>query len=370
MAIKEITDRLALSFEFDLITARLDKNLPKVEKVGAVTVYRIGFGHKILDKLFLPLTGAFKAWRLQRTRNYFCFWAMMVTFGSGAGYIVNILRKLALKKKIPVILTLQEGDSENHLQYKWGGLINLSWRLALWQADFLTGISNFLLNRAHKKGYKKESALVPNGVNVDLFAKEVSSDVKEKLIQSLQKKPEDVFLVTISRLTYKNATDDIISALTHLPENVSLIIIGKGELGPDLQEQANGLHLEDRVKFLGFVPYTDLPKYLSVCDIFVRPSRSEGFGNSFIEAMAAGVPVIATPVGGIPDFIDDGETGVFCSTDNPQSIAKAVTLLSSDKSLKEKITEQAKNRVTERYNWDYVAYLMKEVFDKQLKSVE
>ena len=131
-----------------------------------------------------------------------------------------------------------------------------------------------------------------------------------------------------------------------------------------MQKLVRNLKIESRVKFLGFVPYQDIPKYLSVCDIFIRPSRSEGFGNSFIEAMATGLPVIATPVGGIVDFIDDRETGLFCSPDNPQSITQAVMTILSDHSLRTRIIEKARNRVVERYSWDYVAQEMKGVFNK------
>ncbi|MBI4155988.1 MAG: glycosyltransferase family 4 protein [Candidatus Zambryskibacteria bacterium] len=372
VSIKEITDRLAGlpaqagDFEFDLITAKLQKDLLSVEKIGKITVYRLGIGKTLWDKVFLPFQGVFKVWKLQKTRNYFCFWTVMVSFAGGAGYICNILRKLTGKKKIPMVLTLQEGDSESHLNYRRAGLIDLSWRMALWQTDILTGLSNFLLQRAYKKGYKGKSVLVPNGVDLSVFTKEVGQEVKEKIKSQLNKKEGDIFLVTTGRLVHKNANDDVISALVNLPKNVHFIIIGKGDLGPKLQKQANDLGLSDRVKSLGLIPNADLPKYFSVCDIFIRPSRSEGFGISFIEAMAAGLPVIATPVGGIVDFIDDKETGIFCSPDNPRSIADAVTLLLNESNLREHIREKAKARVVERYSWSYIAHQMKEIFDKLL----
>ena len=364
VAVKEITDRLE-NFEFNLITARLRKDLPSVEIIGRVKVYRIGTGHPFFDKLFLPFRGASLALNLQNDRDYFCLWGIMITFGSGAAYIFNLLRQLSGKKTIPIVLTLQEGDSENHLQYKWAGLISLSWKLALKQTDVLTGISNFLLNRAKKNGYKGESVLIPNGVDLSVFGREISLDVKNNIMEKLGKKPGDIFLVTAGRLTHKNAVDDIISAISHLPENVNLIVIGKGDEGPRLQKQAKNLGVESRVKFLGFIPYAEIPNYFSVCDIFIRPSRSEGFGNSFIEAMASGLPVIATPVGGIVDFIDDKETGVFCSPDNPRSISEAVAVLLENKELVLKIKKQAFDRVTSRYSFDYIAQQMETlVFDK------
>ncbi len=369
VAVKEITDRLGSQFEFDLITAKLQKDLPNIEKIGNVTVYRLGIGRPLFDKITLPFRGATLAWHLNKSQNYFCFWGIMVTFASLAGYIFNFFRFISGKKKIPMILSLQEGDSENYLKYKWAGLLALSWRLSLWQADYLTALSNFLLNRAAKNGYKGESMLVPNGVDVVFFSQKIKEEMIEELKNRLGKKPEDVFLVTSGRLTHKNATDSIISSLVYLPENISLVVIGKGtdgkeDEGPKLQKQARHLGVANRVKFLGFLSHADMPKYLSICDIFIRPSRSEGFGNSFIEAMAARLPVIATPVGGIPDFIDDKETGLFCSVDNPQSIAGAVKALLDDKVLRERIVEKAYARVVERYSWEHVAEEMKEVFNK------
>lgn len=364
VAIKEITDRLGSEFDFDLITAKIDKKLPNHEKVGNVDVYRVGGFGLTFDKLLLPFRGFLLANKLSKKNKYFCMWGMMVTFGTGAGYILKIYRKLTFKKTIPIVLTLQEGDSEAHLRFKWFGLIGLSWKLALSQTNILTGISNFLLKRAEKNGFKKESHLVPNGVDVEVFGNEIDEDVKNEMKIKLGKKDSEIFIVTTGRLTHKNATDDIISALPKLSENINLIVIGKGEEGPKLQKQANLLGVEKRVKFLGFVPYEEIPEYFSVCDIFIRPSRSEGFGNSFIEAMAARLPVIATPVGGIPDFLTDNETGVFCSPDNPQSIVKAVNTILGDEVLKKQIIDRAYNRVVERYDWNHIANQMTQVFDK------
>ncbi len=364
VAVKEITDRLGDFFDFDLITAKFDKKLPSFERIGNVNVYRLGRGNQSLDKIFLPLSGLIKTVKLNRQRNYFCFWGMMVTYGSGAPYLFNIFNCVFRQKKVPVVLTLQEGDSESHLKFKWFGLISLSWRMALRRTAVLTGISNFLLNRGKKYGYKGECVLVPNGVDLELFSKNVDVTVQNEIKNKLGKKESDIFLVTDGRLAYKNGIDCVIEALVRLPENISFIIIGKGKEGYKLQKQADKLGVSSRVKFLGFIDYKNLPDYLSACDIFIRPSRSEGFGNSFIEAMAAKLPVIATPVGGIVDFLDDRETGVFCSPDNPNSIVAAVNLILKDKNLKQKIVDNAYQRVYFRYGWDEIAKKMKGFFEK------
>jgi glycosyltransferase involved in cell wall biosynthesis len=214
-------------------------------------------------------------------------------------------------------------------------------------------------------GHPNQIEIVPNGVDLPLFSKNFSPDEKIKIEKILNKQTGDIFLVTSSRLTKKNAVDDVISALKSLPENIFFIVIGRGEEGPRLQKQAEKLGVSKRVKFLGFIDQKEIPKYFSVCDIFIRASRSEGFGNSFIEAMAGRLPVIATPVGGIPDFIDDKETGIFCAPDNPQSITLSVRMLVENPKLKDYIVEKAFQRVSERYSWDLVAGEMKErIFDK------
>ncbi len=362
VAIKEITDRLGNEYAFDLITARLETTLPIEEKIGNVNVYRVGSGKSSLDKILLPFRGLRLVNKLVKENNYYCFWAMMVTYSSLSGFIYN----LGKIKKVPIILTLQEGDSETHLKFGKFGLIGLSWKFVLRNTKILTGISNFLIDRAKKTGFKGQSFLVPNGVDLEVFGSKVSEESKNRVMNLLGKKQEDIYLVTTGRLTYKNATDDIISALEKLPKNVYLIILGKGEEGANLQKQADSLGVADRVKFVGFVEYKNIPEYFSVCDIFIRPSRSEGFGNSFIEAMAAKLPVIATPVGGIVDFVSDKETGIFCSPDNPQSIVKAVNLILEDGLLKENMVKNAYDNVYSKYGWDKVSIQMKDVFDKAL----
>jgi glycosyltransferase involved in cell wall biosynthesis len=154
---------------------------------------------------------------------------------------------------------------------------------------------------------------------------------------------------------------DIIQALKYLPAHVKLLVLGTGSLEHDLKQIAADMHLSDRVSFLGYVSHAEMPKYLQVSDIFIRPSLTEGFGNSFIEAMATGIPVIATPVGGIVDFLKDGETGLFCEVNNPQSIAQKVEKLIKDSESRNYIIERARAMVKEKYQWSRIAGEMKKV---------
>jgi len=378
VAIKEITDRVPEA-QFDLITGRYDRKVSLCEKIGNVNIYRVGVGISLLDKLLLPFWGAIFALRLNSKNKYDSFWCMMVTYASGAAYIANIIH---FWKKVPIILTLQEGDSEEHFRKRWFGLINLSWRLALLNTDFVTAISSYLAVRARKFGYKGKMELVPNGADIEKFStcpngsvgrvfnSQFSNEERQKIRKELGLGEKDIGLVTTSRLVIKNGVGDVIKALPKLENNVKFIIFGEGKLENELKKLRKDLNVSDRVSFEGFVSHDEMPKYLKACDVFIRPSLSEGMGVSFIESMAAKIPVIATPVGGIIDFLHDpsntsgqAATGYVCKPKDPDSIVETINRVIADPK-KDLIVENAYNMVIEKYDWDLVAKQMREVFDR------
>jgi glycosyltransferase involved in cell wall biosynthesis len=266
------------------------------------------------------------------------------------------LAALFFKLRFPevrYILTLQEGDPIPYIMRKTR-FIGLLFKKIFVKADMIQVISNYLADWAQDMG-GHEVVVIPNGVDVGKF-----QSTKNRIFDT-----ENVVLITTSRLVEKNGVGDIIEAMEFLPESFSLKIIGTGGLEAELKQVASRIkNQESRIKFLGHVPYEEIPSHLHEADIFIRPSLSEGMGNSFIEAMAAGLPVIATPVGGIPDFLEDEKTGLFVEPKSPRLIAFQVQKLVGDRVLRDKITISAKRMVTERYDWNLIANEMKsKVFD-------
>src|SRR3989344_1140194 len=350
------------AIEFDMITLNGGHELA-LEKVGNVTVYRVFTEACLLtgkvgplQKLLFPFIAFFKALKLHRVREYDVVWSIMANYAGFAALFFKIF-----KPKVKFILTLQEGDSFEHIRRRVGILYPLFKRIFT-KADRIQTISNYLADWAKSMGTKCPIEVVPNGVDFDHFSKAITLEEKHLLRKDLGLGDSDIVLVTASRLVYKNAVDDIISALQYLPSSYKLLILGTGEEENKLKVKSEKLKFGNRVVFKGFVPHSELPQYLQPSDIFIRPSRSEGLGNAFLEAMAAGIPVIATPVGGIPDFLKDGETGLFCEVNNPKSIAQKVEKLTKDMESKNYIVSNARNMVREKYGWEGIAEKMRDIF--------
>jgi glycosyltransferase involved in cell wall biosynthesis len=372
VAIKEITDRQDFqNVQFEMVTLRFDRELPKQEQVGNVYIYRLGFTKRNpsaeeltqwplkLNKLLFPFMAAWKAHRLHRAKPYDGIWAMMANFSGFAAMFFKTLHS-----RVPYLLTLQEGDPIDEILHKVRFVRPLFNRIFT-KADFVQTISTYLASWARQMNYEGPLEVVPNAVNTEHFSQSFSDEELEQVRQQLGKGADDYYLITTSRLVKKNACDDVIRALAQLPSHVHFIILGTGPDEAQLKQLAHDEEVQERVQFLGQVDHEDMPKYLQACDIFIRPSRSEGMGNSFVEAMAAGLPVIATQVGGIADFLFDPvrdpnatPTGKAVDPDNPHEITEAVEWLQAHPKERAQIVENAKELVFSQYDWDRIAHDM------------
>ena len=359
IATKEITDRLKKTdFCFDMITLHFDKILPSFEKVGNVNVYRV-----TSLKLLFPFLAYFKSLSLHRKNKYDIVWSVM----AGRNGFSALFFKLTYKK-VKFLLTLQEGDRLSYPKERAGILwfvVGGLFKKIFIKADFIQVISKYLKTWAHDMGYKGEIEVIPNGADIQNFQLLITNFQKNKIRKELGIGKNEKVIITTSRLVEKNAIEDIIRALMFLPENFKLLIAGEGKLFYRLRELTNELRLTKRVLFLGNIKYEEISQYLHISDVFVRPSLSEGLGSSFIEAMAAGVPVIATEVGGITDFLKDGKTGLFTGVHDSRGISEKIEILMKDSKLREKIINNAKQMVSEKYDWNLITKNMKsKVFDK------
>lgn len=370
LAVKEITDRIYKSdsniegnFNFDMITLRFNKNWPKFEKIGNVNVYRVSS-----PKIFFPFIAFFKATILHIRKRYSIIWSIMA---NRAGYAALFFK--ITHPKVKYLLTLQEGDTTDHPKKRAGFLwafVGFLFRKIFTKADCVQAISNYLADWARSMGKKNCVEIIPNGIDVD----------KLKVKNSKFQIPNSKIIITTSRLVPKNGIDILIEAISELKKEglsgeIQCQILGSGPDEEKLKDLARILDVSDEVVFLGHIDPEVVYTYLASADIFVRPSRSEGLGSSFLEAMGAGLPVIATRVGGIPDFLKDpadvGEdkaTGLFAKVNDPKDLADKIRRLINDDNLSEAIALNGKELVVKEYSWNNIAHKMSRVFNNLCES--
>lgn len=350
LAVKEITDHLP-DIEFVMITSRLRRDLAEHEKIGNVTIYRIGKG-SALDKFCLIWHGWKKA---QSFGKFDLLWSIMASHGGFAA-----LRYKKRNRSVPFLLTLQEGDSKWHI-YKHVWWCWPYFKQIFRRADGIQAISQYLARWAQEVGATCAVRVIPNGVDVARFVSAaISPSHEEKMYVRKQMGigPENRVIISVSRLAKKNGLGDLIQSLVLLPSHTHLVIAGSGRLEEGLKALTEKSGLRGRVHFVGDVAHSVLPHYFAIADVFCRPSLSEGLGTAFLEAMAAGVPVVATPVGGILDFLKDTETGLLCKVGDPQDIGAQIERVLIDSALRERLTLAARKLVVEHYNWDSIAQSM------------
>ena len=381
-AIKEITDRIDPNdIEFHMVTLRYNSILPKIEKVGNVLVHRIGIVaknpnfeklsklpldiNKPLYQFLAPLKGAL----LHRQFKYDAIWAMMAHSAGVPAAIFKITHP-----QVKYILTLQEGDPIDYIEKTMRPLWPLFTR-AFTKADVIQAISTYLSDWAKQKGVSNDKIeIIPNGANPKDLADSMADSELENIKQKLGKKPTDIYLVNTARLVHQKANDDVIRALTMLPDNVYFLIVGDGPDEGMLKKLAGQLKLEKRVIFIGRVDRDKVTQYRKISDIFVCPSRSEGLGNAFLSAMASRLPVIATQEDGLAEFIFDAKrnpnqitTAWAVDKDSPEQIAQAVKNILANPEQARTVANQARQMVLEKYNWDLIAKNMRiKVFGKIL----
>ncbi len=375
VAIRELTDRLP-QYDWELVTVNLGDSQAIEEMVGNVRVFRLPGG--FWGKYLFPWRAARWATRRHQLRPYDLIWGMMA---NQAGMAAAKFKKIF--PTVSFLLTLQEGDDLDSLSYRLK--LFLPKALGVFRLpDQIQVISRYLGKWARLMGATCPITVMPNGVDLERFKLKAKSYLPDDKAGKLKADP---IIITTSRLVKKNGIDDLIKSLTFLSDNVKLEIVGAGEEEEALKRLVESLGLASRVSFLGYKPSLELPQYLERADVFCRPSRSEGLGNSFLEAMAVGLPVIGTPVGGIPDFLHGGkhldtrcpsspealghlvskcQTGWLCRVNDPKSVAEQVRfiLAPANEVAVRTVIQQAQQLVSENYNWDKLALRFAEILSK------
>jgi glycosyltransferase involved in cell wall biosynthesis len=189
-----------------------------------------------------------------------------------------------------------------------------------------------------------------NGIDVKAF---MDSDLtREEAQTQLGLSDRDAFVYgTVGRLAETKGQEVLLKAFARVCEKYPkswLIITGKGRLDSELRGLSAELNIDERVVFLGY--RTDIPEVLKALDVFVLPSIAEGLPGALLEAMAAGIPVIASRVGGVPEILNDPSLGIMVSPSSTDELASAMERLRSmDEIRRNMMGEALRKRVLEEF---------------------
>ncbi len=185
-----------------------------------------------------------------------------------------------------------------------------------------------------------------NGVDTDRFA---SGEVdRAALLPALP--PDAVVVGTVGRLDPVKGHLDLVAAATRLDPAVHVVIVGDGPERDRLAAAISSSGVADRVHLLG--ERSDISELLRAFDLFCLPSLAEGISNTLLEAMATGLPVVATRVGGNPELVADGETGMLVPSADPAALAAALGRLTADPALRRRMGEAARARTVDDFSLD------------------
>lgn len=194
---------------------------------------------------------------------------------------------------------------------------------------------------AEEYGVTEHITIVPTGINTQPYL-----DADRQTVRQKQGWGDDKVLISIGRLAQeKNWTTLLTAAIQVMQKhsNVRLVLIGDGDERQSLEEQAQNAGLANRIEFTGRLPFSDVPGYLKAADLFCFASVTETQGLVIMEAMAAGLPIVAVKATGTSDEVTSGQEGLL-TPDDSQALAQAIEQVINDVSLLQRFKETVKQK--------------------------
>jgi len=267
--------------------------------------------------------------------------------GTLAYYLGCVVRRY-VKRDVKLALTIHSPKVHAFPR----SLDEVGWMLGCRAADVILAVSEFS-SRDIARCYRVNRAkieVVYNGVDTELFLPLRAQDPSSRDVSTL------VFCGRLNG-TKQKGLEVLLEAMPLVLQerDVVLNVIGVGPRLEEYKTQAKRLKLDDRVSFLGFVEHSLLPQHYAGADLLVLPSRRESFGLALAEAMACGLPVVATTAGAIPEVVENGVTGLLVPPDDPEALANAVVSLLSDRPRMQAMGAVGAQRVREHFTWHKVA---------------
>lgn len=291
-------------------------------------------------KYLNPLANIIEAYKLLKKRTF----ALVHTHGYRADVLgISLSRLMGL-----AVVSTCHGFISNDINLK---LYNKLDRFVLRYADKIMAVSEGIKKDLMSNGLKESKiALVQNAVEQN-GNKELFSQNRKAKRQLFNIQNKDFVVGYIGRLSEEKGVKyllEAISMLRGLDLPIRTIIIGDGPQRKELEEVAKKTSILDRTHFTGF--QSDIESWLPAMDLFVLPSLTEGTPLALLEAMAEGIPVVASAVGGVPQVVQTGKNGILVSPGKPEEIKNAIRLLFKDEALRNSFSREAEMTINLKYD--------------------
>lgn len=251
---------------------------------------------------------------------------------------------------VPVILETLHGTEAWRKGWKASNAIDrtinqfVSKHVAVCESD-----ARFLAEKKHVPANKIET--IHNGIDIRKIA--VSDDRRHAIRHAIGAKDSDCVLVTVARFHKGKGHRVLLEAMRELGvqhPQAKLVLLGEGEEQADMRSLCKNLGITEKVRFAGFQP--NVGEWLSAADVNVLPTFYEGFPLTILEAMAAGLPTVASNVGGIPEAIEDRVSGLLVPAGDPQTLAATISSLISNAEARLRMGTAARERVSQLFTFE------------------
>ena len=342
--------------DVDLITSSIDKEY-HLEKIGNnINIHRIPIGknennlhYQSAKEILMYLWGAYWFSRKLAKKNKYALSHSFFTVPCG---FISLLIKW--NYKIPYIVSLRGSDVPGYsnrftfLDKFIKPITRLIWK----NSSAVIANSQGLRELALKTNSKQEIGVIYNGIDIADFAPDYG------------KRPTDKLIVTLgaSRITTRKGIEYLIKAFKKLvPKYPSIYLkaMGDGDEKNNLENLTKEFGLAENIEFIGRIPREKTTPFYQEASIFVLPSLNEGMSNAMLEALSAGLPLLATDTGGTKEIVEDGKNGFIIKMKDSDDIADKIEILIKNAELRMKMGNESRKKA-EKMSWENVA---KDYFD-------
>ncbi len=344
VATKDMAEELAKRHDVFVLTTAFQGSVLE-ERVNGVMIHRV----RVLRRTSLPTSTILS----------------LVTFAPAALFAgVRILRKIpfdviytqfVIPSGLPAMLLSRLFHIPFVLTFIGGDVYDPSKKISPHRFMFLRILVRWISRAASARTAishdTKQRTIELHGVQDDILVIPIGLKMYKEQIASKQEfgyLENDIVCVSIGRLVERKGYDVLLAAWKEIPA-AKLGIIGDGPLKAELSRTIHEYELTDRVRLFGKVSEEEKMRLLALADIYVSAAQHEGFGIVFLEAMQAGLPIVATNDGGQTDFLKEGEHALLTEPNDSHAIARAVGRLIENNEMRERMSRTNKEAVREYY---------------------